>query len=248
MVIPDDSLTTAHDGCVDSRFREKSMGDAIGAVLPLAVGIAISPIPIIAAILLLVSPKARTAGAGFALGWIVGILTVVVLFLVFGAVIPSPTVGGTRPVPGGIHLVAGIVLIGLSVRQFRSAARTRDHDRELPAWMRAIDRLGFWDALGLGVLLAAVNPKNLLLGAAAGIALGSSGVRVSEAAVAIAVYVLVAASTILVPIIGVLVAGDRAHQPLGTLRAWLERENTVIMGFVLLILGVVVLSKGIAYF
>ena len=39
MVIPDDSLTTAHDGCVDGRFREKSMGDAIGAVLPLAVGI-----------------------------------------------------------------------------------------------------------------------------------------------------------------------------------------------------------------
>lgn len=222
------------------------MGDAIGAVLPLAVGIAISPVPIVAAILLLVSPKARTAGTGFALGWILGILTVVVVFLVFAAVIPSPTVGGTRPVQGALHLVVGIVLIGLSVRQFRSAARTRD--RELPAWMRAIDRLGFWDALGLGVLLSAVNPKNLLLGAAAGIALGSSGVRVGEAAVAITVYVLVAASTILLPVIGVLVAGDRAHQPLHALRAWLERENTVIMGFVLLILGVVVLSKGIAYF
>lgn len=224
------------------------MGDAIGAVLPFAVGIAISPVAVIAAILLLLSTKARAAGAGFAVGWVLGILTVVVVFLVVAAILPAPVVGGTRPVQGSIHVVFGAVLIGLSVRQFRSYARARGHSAELPSWMRAVDRLGFWDALGLGVLLAALTPKNLMLGAAAGIALGTSGVRVGNAAIVIAVYALVAASTILVPIIGVLLAGDRAHQPLHALRAWLERENAVVMGMVLLILGVVVLSKGIAYF
>ncbi len=35
------------------------MGSAIGDTLPLALGIAISPIPIIAAILILLSPRAR---------------------------------------------------------------------------------------------------------------------------------------------------------------------------------------------
>lgn len=224
------------------------MGDAIGAVLPFAVGIAISPVPVIAAILLLLSPRPRAAGAGFAAGWVLGILLVVVVFLVFAAVIPTPVVGGTRPVQGFIHILLGVLLMGLAVRQFRLYARARGQSTELPSWMRAIDRLGFWDALGLGVLLGAVNPKNLMLGAAAGIALGTSGVRVGDAVIVLAVYVLVAASTILAPIIGVLIAGDRAHQPLHALRAWLERENAVIMGMVLLILGVVVLSKGIAYF
>ncbi|WP_229382175.1 GAP family protein [Microbacterium schleiferi] len=182
------------------------------------------------------------------MGWVLGILTLVVLFLVVAAVIPTPVVGGTRPVQGIIHIVIGVLLVAFAARQFRSHARARGASAGLPSWMRAVDRLGFWDALGLGVLLAAVNPKNLLLGAAAGIALGTSGVRVGDAVVVITVYVLVAASTILVPIVGVLIAGDRAHQPLHALRTWLERENAVIMGFVLLILGVVVLSKGIAFF
>src|SRR4029453_18692301 len=50
------------------------MGSVIGEILPLAVGIAISPIPIIAAILMLLSPKAKATSVGFLLGWLAGIL------------------------------------------------------------------------------------------------------------------------------------------------------------------------------
>ncbi len=49
------------------------MAPVIGEILPLALGIAISPIPIIAAILMLLSPKARVTSIGFLLGWVVGI-------------------------------------------------------------------------------------------------------------------------------------------------------------------------------
>ena len=49
----------------------------IGAILPLALGIAISPIPIIAAILMLLSPKARGTSVGFLLGWVLGIVVAV---------------------------------------------------------------------------------------------------------------------------------------------------------------------------
>jgi membrane protein YqaA with SNARE-associated domain len=48
------------------------MGAVIGDVLPLAIGIAISPIPIIAAILMLFSPRATSTSTGFLLGWILG--------------------------------------------------------------------------------------------------------------------------------------------------------------------------------
>jgi len=224
------------------------MGHATGAVLPLAIGVALSPVPIIATILLLLSPRARTTGIGFALGWVLGILTTVVVFLLVAAVIPQPTVGGSRPVSGAIHLLLGIALLGLSARQFRTHTRRGEQAAELPSWMRTIDRFGFWDSLGLGVLLAAVNPKNLLLGAAAGIALGTSAAAVGDAVIAIVVYLFVAASTILLPVVGFVIAADRLERPLDRLRTWLERENTVIMGMVLLILGVVLLAKGIGYF
>ena len=93
-----------------------------------------------------------------------------------------------------------------------------------------------------------MNPKNLLLGAAAGAALGISAVAVGDAVIALTVYLLVAASTILLPVVGFVVAADRLERPLTRLRIWLERENAVIMGMVLLVLGVVVLARGIAYF
>jgi len=46
------------------------MGAAIGQALPLAVGVALSPIPIIAVALMLMSPRARLNGPGFVLGWL----------------------------------------------------------------------------------------------------------------------------------------------------------------------------------
>ena len=52
------------------------MGQAIGGSLPLAVGIALSPIPIIAVVLMLTSRRAKVNGPAFVLGWLIGLGTV----------------------------------------------------------------------------------------------------------------------------------------------------------------------------
>ena len=57
------------------------MGRAIGGSLPLAAGIAISPIPIIAVVLMLTSRKARANGPAFVLGWLLGLGIVGVIVL-----------------------------------------------------------------------------------------------------------------------------------------------------------------------
>ena len=49
------------------------MGEAIGQSLPLAVGVALSPVPIIAVVLMLTTPRARVNGPAFVLGWLVGL-------------------------------------------------------------------------------------------------------------------------------------------------------------------------------
>ena len=49
------------------------MGQAIGGSLPLAVGIALSPIPIIAVVLMLTSRRAKVNGPTFVLGWLIGL-------------------------------------------------------------------------------------------------------------------------------------------------------------------------------
>ncbi len=63
------------------------MGSVIGEILPLAVGIAISPIPIIAVILMLLSPHAKGASVGFMIGWLAGIGVAIVVFTLLSAVI-----------------------------------------------------------------------------------------------------------------------------------------------------------------
>ncbi|HEX5730294.1 GAP family protein, partial [Microbacterium sp.] len=65
------------------------MGSVIGDILPLAIGIAISPIPIIAVILLLLSPKAKGTSIGFLLGWVLGIVAAVTVFTLLSSVIPD---------------------------------------------------------------------------------------------------------------------------------------------------------------
>jgi hypothetical protein len=57
------------------------VGNAIGQVLPLAVGVALSPIPIIAVVLMLMSERARLNGPVFVLGWLVGLALIGVIVL-----------------------------------------------------------------------------------------------------------------------------------------------------------------------
>src|SRR5689334_8485021 len=62
-------------------LSEGRMGQVVGDLLPLAVGVAISPIPIIAVILMLLAPKAGGTSAGFLIGWVAGIAVATTAFL-----------------------------------------------------------------------------------------------------------------------------------------------------------------------
>jgi hypothetical protein len=59
--------------------------DVIGDLLPSAFAVALSPIPMVAVVLVLGAPRARTAGPAFALGWIGGLLAVSVIVLGAGS-------------------------------------------------------------------------------------------------------------------------------------------------------------------
>jgi threonine/homoserine/homoserine lactone efflux protein len=223
------------------------MNHAIGEILPYALGIAISPIPVIAAILMLLSPKARVTSVGFLLGWLTGIVLAVTVFVLLSSVLPDTGDDGSQPVKAVIHLVLGALLLLLAVRQWLGRPKAGE-EPALPKWMQAIDRIRFATAFGLGFLLSAINPKNLLMAAAAGVAVGSAALATGEVVVVIAVFTVIAASTVLVPVVAYLIASARLRGPLDALRTWLAKENAVIMAVLLLVIGVSLIGKGIAAF
>src|SRR5690606_23292435 len=223
------------------------MGEVIGEILPLALGIAISPVPIIAAILMLLSPKARVTSVGFLLGWIIGIVVAVTVFTLLSSLLPEQDADASKPIQGIIRIVLGVLLLLVAVRQWRKRPRDGEEPK-LPKWMQAIDKLSFVVAFGLGFLLSALNPKNLLMAAGAGVDIGSGGLDVGEIVGVIAIFTVIAASTVLVPVVGYLIAANALGGPLDRLRVWLGRENPVIMAVLLLMIGVVLIGKGIAAF
>ena len=215
------------------------MGSVIGELLPLAVGVAISPIPIIAVILMLLSKRAGGASAGFGVGWILGIVVATGIFVLLAGSVDTSSDGPSAAV-SWVKVVLGVLLLVLAGRQWRS----RNADAEPPKWMQAIDDLNFVKSTGLGFALAAINPKNLLLCVSAGVGIGTAGVSAGEQVVALVVYVVLAGSTVLVPVVAYAVAADRMRGTLDSLKVWLQANNAAVMSVLLLVMGAVVLGKG----
>jgi len=223
------------------------MAAVIGEILPLALGIAISPIPIIAAILMLLSPKARVTSVGFLLGWVIGIVVATTVFTLLASSIPADDPDASKPIQGVIQLVLGLLLLLLAIRNWRSRPKP-GQEIALPKWMQAIDRITFPVAFGLGFLLSALNPKNLLMAAGAGTDIGAAPLPTGDVVLVIAIFTVLAASTVLVPVVGFLFAADRLRGALDALRGWLQKENAVIMAVLLLVIGVNLVGKGIGSF
>ncbi len=224
------------------------MLEILGSILPNAVAIAISPVPIIAVILLLMSPRAKQAGLTFLIGWIVGILLTTSITTLLAGVIPEPAgTDESQPVIGAIQLLLGVLMVLLGVRQWRSRPANGE-EAQLPAWMSKLDSMKVPAVAGLALALAAANPKNLLLAAAAGTVIGRGGMTVGGAAAVIVTFTIVAALSVLVPVVIAISAPKKAAAVLSSLRAWLGANNAVIMTVVFIILGAQVIGKGIGNF
>ena len=221
------------------------MGAVIGELLPLGVSVAISPIPIVAVILMLLSGQAARTSTGFLAGGVVGIVVVTVVVLVLVGQAASTSAGQPSTASSVLKLVFGVLALALAVRQWRERPKPGEA-AELPKWMSTIDSLTFGKALGLGFLLSAVNPKNLVMCLAAGTAIGAAHLSGGGDVVAVVVFTVIAASTVAIPVIGYLTARSKMAGPLESLRDWLTQNNATVMVVLLLVIGVVLLGKGIS--
>src|SRR5688572_16194998 len=174
-------------------------------MLPLAVAISISPLPIIAMLVLLMSPQARTSTPAFMLGW----MAAIVLFLmVFSAVSGMFSHQGGGTWVALIKIVLGAVFVYLGYREWHSRPKP-GQTTHLPHWLDRVEHMRPLAAAGTGFVLYAVNPKNLTVGLSAAVAFASVQLSTGSAVIVGAIYLLVAASTVVVPILGYFIAQDR---------------------------------------
>jgi threonine/homoserine/homoserine lactone efflux protein len=144
-------------------------------------------------------------------------------------------------------LVLGVLLLGVAVKQWRERPRGED-DPALPGWMQAVDRFSGWKAAGFGVVLSAVNPKNLLLVVGAGAAIAQTGISAGEQAVALAVFVLVGTIGTGAPVVLYFALGERSKGALEDLKGWMASNNNAILAVICVVIAAKLIGDGISGF
>ena len=223
------------------------MGTAIGGILPLALGVAISPVPIIAIILMLGTPRARVNGPAFAIGWLAGLTIVGTIVLVLANGNATQDTGGPATWVSALQLALGALFLLLAGRFWRGRPKP-GHEAQMPKWMQAIDGFAAGKALGMGSLLSGVNPKNLALTVAAATTIAQTGISGGEQAVALAVFVLLGSLTILAPVAIFFLMGEKAKEILDGLKGFMAAHNAAIMTVLLLVLAAKLIGDAITGF
>jgi len=221
------------------------MADAIGQVLAFGVGVALSPVPIIAVVLMLGTPRARSNGPAFLLGWVLGLAVVGTIVLVAAGGAGANEDAEPATWVDWLKIVLGVLLLLVAVRQWRGRPRGGD-EAELPKWMRTIDTFTPGRSLAIASVLSGINPKNLLLTAGAAATIAQTGADTADQAVALAVFVLVGTLGVGVPVAIYFILGKRAKKLLDELKLWMGAHNAAIMTVLCLVIGAKLLGDGIS--
>ncbi|MFD6762288.1 GAP family protein [Streptomyces roseolus] len=221
------------------------MGDAIGQMLTSAVGIAISPLPLIAVILMLATPKGRSNGIAFTAGWILAVAAVVTVVVLAGSGADAAGDDGPATWTRWLKLALGALFLLLGAKQFKGRPR-EGHEATTPGWMKAIDTFTPAKSAGLAAALVVANPKNLVLAVGGAVSIAGSTATTGGKTVAAALMVLIASLCTLLPLAVYLTGGTKSAKVLGGWKAWMAHHNSAVMTVLLLVLGVKYIGDAIS--
>lgn len=217
------------------------MGEIFVNMLPYAIGIAISPVPVITVILVLFSSRARANGSSFLLGWAIGIAipAAVILMLALSnqGEAPPPTYLASI-----LRVAAGLVLLIFAIRQWSQ----RHKPSSAPLLMKVVDSITPWKAWLVGFLFADVtNPKNIALTIGGCVEISASK-SFSETAFMLFLFVMIASAGVALPVILYLLGGESSRNTMEGWKQWLVLHKKGVMAVLFIVFGLGLVTKGTA--
>ena len=86
------------------------MWQALGGLLPIAVAVALSTVPITVTTLILLSPNRNRAALPFLVGWVIGVAAVIILSALGATALPAPPRRGPDTVTAVLLMMVGLAL------------------------------------------------------------------------------------------------------------------------------------------
>ncbi len=220
------------------------MDSVLWYVLPLAIAVALSIFPVLAAVLLLLASDPTKPSIGYTLGWSLGIIVLVSTFTVGARLLPGRT---SESIPSWVHyveIVVGAVLI-LEGTVTAIRLRRRATPAAPPRWLQGTGSLNARRAFAFGVFMN-VRPKNVALTLAAGLAIGAAPITPFAGGLAVLLFAVVGVSTVVGLVLAYVLAPRRVRPLLGGLHAWLLSHASLVLRLSVAAIGVLLMTLGIS--
>src|SRR3954467_9019312 len=182
--------------------------DTLRALIPLALAGTFSWLPVTGVVVLILARSGMTKVWAFVVGRAFGLALITMAFVAAARAWPAPRSAPTLegPVVAGAEVTAGVALA--AVGGLAWLRRDREPHRAEPAWQRRLGEASV-PAVFLTSVVVDLQPKGLVLGVAAGVVGGAGSMPVPEAVLAVVVYLVVAASSVVLPVVATYVAPVR---------------------------------------
>ncbi len=217
------------------------MLEDLSNLLPLALGVTISPIPIAAVILVMMSANGVQKGWAFLIGWTIGLIGILtVASSVFNKLSIAGAAGETGNTAAYFQMGFGVTLIILALRLWLKRPR-KGEVVQAPGWMQSLNRIGFLGSLGVGLFLVVANVKNLPISVSAASMIASH----SSKWVSVCCFTMIASLGVLVPVVVNQLGGEKTAAILQKWKLWLNTHNSIILAGLFLIIGISALIKGL---
>lgn len=207
-------------------------------LLPIAAVLALSPLHLVPALLVLTGDNSR-AGATFAAAWTLGVAAVVAGGVVAGQVSDMQVPPVDDSVSAAVKAVLGVLLVIGAVRHWRRRRRSGPP----PAWWETLSAASPRRAAVTGMALSVANPKVLLLAGAAGVVAGTAEAGAPTGFVV--GFTAIASATVMVPLLARSLGGDPAARWLRALRDRARTHHAHGMAAIFAMLGTLLLVESV---
>ena len=217
--------------------------DALLKSWPMAIGIALSPGPVLAVIVLLMSRQAKTSAPAFLIGWLLPLLGVGILIIFLPGVVASH--GGLSDTTGIVKVILGIVLMIVAIPIWKKRPKS-DDEMKVPKMFSEIDKFGMGKSFLAGFLTSVFDIKVLALTASAAAHIHATTlVEYTETIIGVILFTLLASVTIILPIIVYFLFPKKMKLFAEKFKTFLIKYYTIIIVTMLLVFGLVLIYIGL---
>ncbi len=216
------------------------MSQIIPQLAPMIIGLLLSPIPIIALIIILMTDRAQINGQAFVGGWLLGIFGVGLIVISFPGLVPNSDTPSAYA--GTIRISLGLALISWAV--FKAYRRYHMPSVETPRFFQKLDQITASRAFAIGLLVSAGNIKNLGFSAAAAVVITQADLSFFSRLIHLLAYSLVGSMTVLIPLGLYFSQRHKADAMLLNWKTWLISYHTYVLSAVVIFVGVMIMTGG----